>query len=794
MQTRSHIQGVGILGTALTALVALAEGNTDTILASEEAGRLPPWVSAAAERDRHTTLLARFDDTASVQPDYERDGTGAAGRNYDASVAGKHGGGIEFDVAGAQLNFRSHGTLRPEGGTVQFWIRSKPGENIWKDGEEHCLFSAAAEQRVLELWKKGDDRLHLIWAGFHWKGDEAVPGDLSVPVQELDGEAWHHVLFSWDDAGGRLWLAVDGNLHSLDVGEPLGVGHFHIFFLGSSYYGGVGQTGLDPTVVFQTAGARFDELKISDVTVEQLQALHGKEGHLPEALALRVQDAVCRHLDFMQTLQIDGAWSAILYAWPHLLPGQTSYRTYFEPDLDRYVEVAHNVNSTPGAGRLFLYAHQVLGDRRYLEVAERAGEWLLAAQQLEGYWSSYYERHTGGRPTPRSGVITSHRRTIHRDDPTFIAGRQSQAALLMAELHLVTGERRWLEGFLRAADFTLMAQNPNGSFGHHYNLRQKRGENRNQDPNGAEFDNGTQNSQMLVLLVAYQITKEQKYLDGVIKAGDWHVDAQLDGPTFGWSLAYDGDNVPAWSRVYHPPALSSGSSTTACYTLLFMYDLTGDPKYLEPVRRYIEWEKSALMTVEVDGEEVGMRGHLVDYETGRPIAVDLKTWTMHYLDDPQDRAAFLASRSAQWRAAAVPEGEFPWSLYMKRPDGPKLQAELEPRLEKRPLPVRLTSAQLAESVSSYIGGNLDQVLAQQNEAGVWPRLVTHKAGAQGSYNIGAYFTLWEHRVNDLLSLLERSAILTGESQREIWAFPSRLPIQDRDHTLRHRNWMDLSPR
>ena len=270
---------------------------------------------------------------------------------------------------------------------------------------------------MLELWKKSDDRLHLRWAGFHWKGDEAVPGDLSVPVQNLDGEAWHHVLFSWDDEAGRLWLAVNGRLQSLDVGEPLSVGHFHIFFLGSSYYGGVGQTGLDPTIVFQTAGAHFDELKITDVTVEQLQALHGEEGHLPEAQALAAQDAVCRHLDFMSRLQIDGAWSAILYAWPHLLPGMTSYRTFFEPDLDRYVEVAHNNNSTPGAGRLFLYAYQVLEDRRYLEVAERAGEWLLAAQQPEGYWSTYYERHTGGRPTPRRGVTISHRRTVHREDP-----------------------------------------------------------------------------------------------------------------------------------------------------------------------------------------------------------------------------------------------------------------------------------------------------------------------------------------------------------------------------------------
>ena len=774
---------------ALAAFVLLTSGSAATVQASES-GRVPSWVSAPVERDRHTTLLARFDDRQSVQPDYERDGTGAAGRNYDASVPGRHGGGIEIDVPGAQLNFRSHGNLHPQAGTVQFWIRSKPGENIWKDGNEHCLFSAAAEQRVLELWKKDDNRLHLRWAGFHWKGDGEVPGDLSVPVQDLDGEAWHHVLFSWDDEAGRLWLAVNGRLQNLDVGEPLSVGHFHIFFLGSSYYGGVGQTGLDPTAVFQTAGAHFDELKISDVTVEQLQALHGEEGHLPEAQALAAQDAVCRHLDFISRLQIDGAWSAILYAWPHLLPGMTSYRTFFEADLDRYVEVTHNRNGTPGAGRLFLYAYQVLGDRRYLEVAEKAGEWMLAAQQPEGYWSTYYERHTGGPPTPRTGVTTSHRRTYHREDPTFEDRRQTEAAMLMADLYRATGEDKWLEALRRSADFHLLAQNPNGSWGYRYNLREKRSENRNQDPHGAGFGNSNQRNPMIVLLVAYQVTGEAKYLEALRRAGDWHLNSQLGPPTYGWAFQTDADNNPVWARVYHPPGLVGGNNGISA--LFFMYDLTGDRKYLQTIRPHIEWEKSAVVPVEVDGEEVPMRGQLVDYKTGSPMAVDLKTWTIHHLDEPEDRAAFVRSGGLRWTVPdADPEGEFPWHLYMQRPSWPRLEPELERRLQdERPQPIRLTRDELAESVSDYVAEELGEVTGEQNGAGVWPKLVTWEAGAQGSYNIGSYFVLVDHRAYAMLSLLERSKILAGAIDRDIWRFPSF--IQESDYPMHYRNWMDLS--
>ena len=299
---------------------------------------------------------------------------------------------------------------------------------------------------------------------------------------------------------------------------------------------------------------------------------------------------------------------------------------------------------------------------------------------------------------------------------------------------------------------------------------------------------------MLVLLVAYQITEEEKYLDGVIKAGDWHVAAQLGPPTHGWTLAYDGDNKPAWSRVYHPPALSSGSSHQACNTLLFMYDLTGDPKYLEPVGRYIEWEKTALMEVKIDGEEVAMRSELVEHDTGRPIAVDHQTWNIHYLDTPQDRAAFLQTGAGLFRnSEQLSEEEFPWYLFMNQPYGPELEAALEHRLrDDRPQPMRLTRAQLAESVSRYANEELHTILAAQNEGGVWPILAT-EFGGQGSNNIGAFFYLVEYRAYRLLSLLERSRILTGEIQQDIWDFPGPF-IHETQHTLRHQNWMDLRAR
>ena len=128
---------------------------------AEGAGELPEWWNAPAERDRHTTLLARFDARDRVDVEYERACRGAAGRNYDAAVAGRHGGGLEIDAPGAQMNFSARNNMRAERGTVGFWIRSKPGRKIWSDSQDHWFFSAAASENNLELWKDAGNRLRL---------------------------------------------------------------------------------------------------------------------------------------------------------------------------------------------------------------------------------------------------------------------------------------------------------------------------------------------------------------------------------------------------------------------------------------------------------------------------------------------------------------------------------------------------------------------------------------------------------------------------------------------------------
>src|SRR5258706_1457081 len=68
-----HLQGAARQNVGETA----AKPDTP-ISAGEDAGALPAWFSDPVERDRHTTLLARFDKGGKLEDDYSRNANGAS--------------------------------------------------------------------------------------------------------------------------------------------------------------------------------------------------------------------------------------------------------------------------------------------------------------------------------------------------------------------------------------------------------------------------------------------------------------------------------------------------------------------------------------------------------------------------------------------------------------------------------------------------------------------------------------------------------------------------------------------
>ena len=742
----------------LSAVCLLCIGPSSGFAA--DAGQMPEWFGAPVERDRHTTLIARFDDSGSCDADYARADGRANGLWFDPSVDGKLGGGVEIDKGQSQIHFSAKGNMREARGTLQFWVRGKDGKSIWNDGKGHWFFSARATDNDLQLYKHTDNKLRLVWGRRPYNGTDNVIGSVEIPVFDLKADAWHHLAVSWDSEEGRIWLAVNGKWRSVRLDRPMDVHEFYILFLGASHDGGWDRK--DATIAFATAGATLDELKISDITMPEMVFLQGGEPQLSEPLALRVNDAVTKHLDFMARYQRDGAWSAPAYSWPTMIPCETSYRPFAH--AGGWVNFVHGASGTPGLGQLYLLAYKVLGDRRYLDIAERAGDWVVAAQSPEGYWFFRYDRHTASRPTVKGNP----KRTAFHD------GLQHMPAMFLASLYEATGDEKWLQAFKRSSEFVLGAQNPNGSWSHNWDVARKVSVNRFDELQAGDFSNGIMHSQMTVMLVAYDVTGDMRYLDSLVRAADWIVDAQLGPPTYGWAAHYDEDNNPSWGRVFEPPSMSG---VGAHDLLLSMYDMTGTRKYLEPVMRFANWEqKSSTVTLEfADGTEKQGRSQYYEIDTGRPVRSNNKT--IVHLDDAEERAPMLLDLMAN--PDKLSDKEFRW---VGPPDPDATVDKLAHRLGgARPEPSAMTEAEMVESIEEMIP-KVEEMLATQNEQGVWPRVDDRIA------TIGQKVMMFEHNISEMLTLLQQSKIVSGELDGQIWSYPSILPYYHGLPLLKYRNW------
>src|SRR5688572_8181177 len=166
----------------------------------------------------------------------------------------------------------------------------------------------------------------------------------------------------------RIWLLVDGKGVTTKLAtapEPGPQIPCYKIFLGGSYF---------PEVYCPSVRAVLDEFRIADRTVASrlagYPAASASHVQIDEGLMMQGED-LCRHfLDFTAKLQMGGGWEGV-YTWPNLMPDE-SPGSYAAAAEDEYT-MRH---ITPA----FLRAYEVLGDDRYLRVAENCGQMLVKTQ------------------------------------------------------------------------------------------------------------------------------------------------------------------------------------------------------------------------------------------------------------------------------------------------------------------------------------------------------------------------------------------------------------------------------
>jgi len=302
---------------------------------------------------------------------------------------------------------------------------------------------------------------------------------------------------------------------------------------------------------------------------------------------------------------------------------------------------------TTTVGMAMLKGYQATGDVQFLEAARGAAKALIECQLASGGWlaefdfSGAYEK----KHHLRKHVLAGDTEPGKRDYRSTLDDNKTQSALLfLLELSVLpeSKEDKALHECLKfGMDSLLGAQYPNGAWPQQFEkpadpaIPVMKAKYPADWPRTFPKENyvgfytlNDSNMQKIVQLMlrAYDLTKDEKYLNSAKKAGDFFILAQMPEPQPGWAQQYNHQMEPVWARKFEPPCVTGGESLSTMETLHELYVVTGDEKYLKPLPAAFAWyERSALPD--------GQYARFYELKTNKPLYFVKDTYELVYTDD-----------------------------------------------------------------------------------------------------------------------------------------------------------------
>lgn len=267
---------------------------------------------------------------------------------------------------------------------------------------------------------------------------------------------------------------------------------------------------------------------------------------------------------------------------------------------------------TPSVGLAYVTVYELTGDPYYLEAARETAMALVRTQLESGGWDYRLEFAPEDRRKYRYRMETEHndnaRNTSTLDDDTT----QSALRCLMRVDHALDFKDAAIH---KAAEYGLRklmeAQYPNGAWPQRFASAP--------DPakypvkpasypedwpkafpnvNYADFytfNDNTLADTLEVMFLAGEIYGDDAYTASGRRGGDFMILAQMPDPQPGWAQQYNAEMHPAWARKFEPASITGGESQGVMRTLLRVFELTGDRKYLEPIPRALAYYKASVL-------------------------------------------------------------------------------------------------------------------------------------------------------------------------------------------------------
>ena len=294
---------------------------------------------------------------------------------------------------------------------------------------------------------------------------------------------------------------------------------------------------------------------------------------------------------------------------------------------------------TPTVGMAYLKAYEATVEKFYLDAATDAAEALIYGQLQSGGWTNCIDFDPNGR------VALYRNGKGHGKNNSSLDDGQTQSAirlLVLADKAHGFEHKKIHESALFALDALLAVQFPNGAFPQvwtgpverqtimkaSYPDYDWRTEGRIKNYwNMYTLNDNVPGYVTQTLIDAYRVYRDDKYKTALRHLGNFLLLAQMPDPQPAWAQQYNYEMNPIWARKFEPPGISGNESQEVIETLMEIYAITGESKYLEPIPSALAYLKRSLLPD-------GRLARFYELKTNKPLYMSRRgdVYTLTYDD------------------------------------------------------------------------------------------------------------------------------------------------------------------
>ncbi len=274
-------------------------------------------------------------------------------------------------------------------------------------------------------------------------------------------------------------------------------------------------------------------------------------------------------------------------------------------------------------GHLFMDMYELTGDETYLDYAKKAARALIYGQHPLGGWHYFIDFDKKGLPdwyenTASQFMVGWEEYRHYYGNCTYDDNVTQGTTRYLLRLYMKTLEIEYLEPLKKALNFILVSQYPNGGWPQRYPLRYEFAHDGLPDYTSYyTLNDEAMNHTIDVLLEAYELLGDDKYLEAARRGADFFMIAQGPEGHAAWTDQFDMNLQPTEARMSEPASLQVRYTEGTIHQLEKMFLYTGDRRYLRPIPMALDWLKSVILEINENGDPVFAR--LYDPETNFPI-------------------------------------------------------------------------------------------------------------------------------------------------------------------------------